>query len=162
MPWLTIIKHLIPYIWDVFIKQYDEDGNPVLWSKTMIIGTIVVIIALYYNLYSFIHNKTDMEHSLNVKNKELILDLKTKKEDLEKQVIILTKERDEARQDELRTKATLSEARLDIIQLNGKLMNCSNKTPDPPMYYNNTNKTTKNKNDNKKTNDLDLILRGAP
>ena len=99
MPWLTIIKHLIPYIWDVFIKQYDEDGNPVLWSKTMIIGAIVVIIALYYNLYSFIHNKTDMEHSLNVKNKELILDLKTKKEDLEKQVIILTKERDESRQE---------------------------------------------------------------
>lgn len=160
MPWLTIIKHLIPYIWDVFIKQYDEDGNPVLWSKTMIIGAIVVIIALYYNLYSFIHNKTDMEHSLNVKNKELILDLKTKKEDLEKQVIILTKERDESRQEELRTKATLSEARLDIIQLNEKLTNCVNNTTKTPLYYNNPNKSTKNKNDNKKTTDLDSILRG--
>lgn len=160
MPWLTIIKHLIPYIWDVFIKQYDEDGNPVLWSKTMIIGAIVVIIALYYNLYSFIHDKTDMEHSLNVKNKEVIMDLRTRKEALEQQVITLTKERDESRQEELRTKATLSEARLDIIQLNEKLTNCLNGTTKPPLYYDNQNKGTKNKNDNKKINDLDSILRG--
>lgn len=158
MPWLTILKLIIPYIWDVFIKQYDEDGNPVLWSKPMIIGVIVVICFLYYNMYSFIHTKTEEEHTLNVKNSKLINDLKTSNEELKTQLIVLLKERDESRSVELRTKATLSEARLDIIQLTEKLNECGNViTTNGGILKNNGNdKKTKNKN----MEDIDLILRG--
>lgn len=158
MPWLTILKLIIPYIWDVFIKQYDEDGNPVLWSKPMIIGVIVVICFLYYNMYSFIHTKTEEEHILNVKNSKLINDLKTSNEELKTQLVLLLKERDESRSVELRTKATLSEARLDIIQLTEKLNECGNviTTNDGILKNNGNDKKTKNKN----MEDIDLILRG--
>lgn len=167
MPWLTLFKHLIPYIWDVFIKQYDEEGNPVLWSKPMILGVIVVLIFLYYNIYSFIHTKTEEEHRLNVKNTELIVNLKNSNDELERQVTTLLKEREEIKDEELRAKATLSEARLDIIQLTERLNNCQKGIPIMDVVpkniepvKNTKNKNNTNNNSNKKINDIDLILRG--
>lgn len=155
MIWLTILKHIIPYIWDVFIKKYDEDGNPVLWSKTMILGVVVIVIVIYSNLYSFIHTNTEAEHTLNVKNTALIDELQSKVEEFEKIVVELTAERDSARHELLQTKAVLSETRLDHIQMQNKLNDCQTATRAPMRQT-----TGKGDNKSKLQSDLDTILRG--
>jgi hypothetical protein len=158
MPWASLLKYIIPYIWDVFIKSYDEEGNPVLWSKPMLIGVILVLVFGYYNLYSYIHESTENEHEINIKNTEIIKVLSNKNNTLEIQLSDIKKDRDSIHLDLLRTKTLLNETRLDNSKLTSEVNDCRNLKPvDTPHEKTTVEKQHKNKKNN---TDIESILKG--